>query len=325
MRQIGTISEHGEAERFAAYLITQGIAVQAEQDGDAWTIWVRDEDRVEAAKDSLQHFCEDPQDPRYARVVDEANSLLQQEVQRREQARRNLMDIRRRWGSARPRSGPLTRAVLILCVAMFVLSGFGTARNSMVRRTLGFLNTARPFDERTSPWSDRLADIRDGQVWRLVTPIFLHHDPLHLVFNLLMFHVFASRIEERLGTARLGGLILLIALVSNLAQGLAPSNWDAFSGGPNFVGISGVVYGLFGYVWIKSLFEPELGMFVSGSTVAILLAWMFLGIFGLLDTALSSAATTGGSVRIANTAHVVGLLVGTTLAWLPQLRHTGRN
>jgi GlpG protein len=321
MRHIGTISERGDAERFAAYLITQGISVQAEPDGDAWAVWVRDENRVEAAKELLRHFQEHPHDSRYDRVVREAASLLQQESQRRERSRRNLIDIRHRWGSTRSRNNPLTRAILVLCVLVFVLAGFGAGNNSTVRRTLGFRNTARPSDEQANPWRDRLVDITQGQVWRLVTPIFLHHDILHLVFNLLMFHVFASGIEERLGTLRLGWLVLLVALASNLAQGLAPASWGAFSGGPYFVGISGVVYGLFGYVWIKTLVEPELGMFVSGSTVAILIAWLFLGVFGILDTALSSSA---GSVKIANTAHVVGLLAGLVLAWLPHLWHPRR-
>ena len=44
------------------------------------------------------------------------------------------------------------------------------------------------------------------------------------------------------------GLVLVIAALSNLGQ--------YFVSGPNFCGISGVVYGLFGYIWMKGRFDP---------------------------------------------------------------------
>ena len=314
MRQIGQVPQQAAAERFTAYLITQGIAAQAEHQGETWAVWVRNEDQVTPAREAFRQFAEHPDDPRYDRVVHEASLLLQQEAARQTQARRNIVEVRARWSRTGKRKNPLTNVILGLCAAVFVLTGFGADRTSSAQRMLGFRNTARLAGQDGDQLSDRLVDIERGQVWRLVTPIFLHHDILHLIFNLLMFQVFASRIEDRLGTVRLAWMVLVIALVSNTAQGLAPSSWGAFGGSPFFLGISGVVYGLFGYVWMKTMYEPELGLFVSGTTVALLLAWMFLGLFGLLDGAVPHAANEPAAhVGIANLAHVVGLFTGLVL------------
>ena len=62
--------------------------------------------------------------------------------------------------------------------------------------------------------------------------------------------------EARQGTWRLASLVVVIAALSNLGQ--------YYVSGPNFFGISGVVYGLFGYIWMKGKFDPASGLFVNG-------------------------------------------------------------
>ena len=64
-----------------------------------------------------------------------------------------------------------------------------------------------------------------------------------------------------------------------------------------FGGMSGVVYALFGYVWMKGRYEPEQGMILHPSTVQTMLLWLVLCMTGFLG-------------NIANAAHVVGLVAG---------------
>ena len=118
-----------------------------------------------------------------------------------------------------------------------------------------------------------LASLAKGELWRAVTPIFIHLDWLHIVFNMIMFFQFGALIESLKGTVRLGGLILVIAVISNVAQAVGPEAWG---GHHAFGGMSGVVYGLFGYVWVKSTFCPEPGFSTSQGTVIILIGWLFL-------------------------------------------------
>ena len=66
--------------------------------------------------------------------------------------------------------------------------------------------------------------------------------------------------------------------------------------------MSGVVYGLFGYVWMKGKYDPGEGMFLHPSTIMIMLFWF--------------AFCFVGPMNIANGAHAGGLAVGTLWGYL---------
>ncbi|NCD23828.1 MAG: rhomboid family intramembrane serine protease, partial [Spartobacteria bacterium] len=102
-------------------------------------------------------------------------------------------------------------------------------------------------------------------------------------------------LEAKLGTARFAAMVAVVALVSNLAQYLA--------GGAGFGGMSGVIYGLFGYLWVRGKRDFRFGVFLSPLTAGLLMVFLALGIFGLLGPT-------------ANAAHFSGLLVGGALGWL---------
>ena len=74
--------------------------------------------------------------------------------------------------------------------------------------------------------------------------------------------------------------------------------------------MSGVVYGLFGFVWVKSIVDPQFGFRIPQSSIIIMMVWLFgcmfaeqLGI-GIFPT------------NVANWAHGIGLLVGMVVAYL---------
>ena len=130
-----------------------------------------------------------------------------------------------------------------------------------------------------------------------MTPIFLHFGPLHLLFDMYMLYLLGSLVEARRGSWLLAGLVLASAVASNVGQ-----YWQH---GPNFGGMSGVDYALFGYCWMQSRFDPRRDIFISPRTVAMLMLWLFICMFS------KSAGD------IANTAHVVGLAIGLAAGYLP--------
>src|SRR5262249_2296939 len=111
------------------------------------------------------------------------------------------------------------------------------------------------------------AMIRHGEPWRLVTSIFPHVDILHLVFNVYWFWVFGTLVEEVFGHIKTISLIGLFALASGAFD------YALWEGG---VGLSGVVYGLFGLLWILSARDERFRDAVDKRTVQLFVAWFFI-------------------------------------------------
>jgi GlpG protein len=305
MRQVGSLPDQREAERFAAYLVTQGIDAHAEQDTHDWAVWVRDEDLLDQARVSLGQFKMDPDDSRYRGVERDAEVIRREEFHRRAAAQKNLIEMRGRWRLPTAGRSPLTMTVIAMSILVTVFGGLGKAQVGIGKSINQQLCFCAPADYVASN-KNPLASLAKGELWRAVTPIFIHLDWLHIAFNMIMFFQFGALIESLKGTVRLGGLILAIAVISNVAQAVGPEAWG---GTPAFGGMSGVIYGLFGYVWIKSTFCPEPGFRTSQGTVVILLGWLFL-------------CMTGAIGPIANIAHVVGLVIGMVVAYVPSFwRH----
>lgn len=319
MRQIGSISEEFDARRFAAHLVTIGIQAHVEQDGDAWAVWVKDENLIESAAEELEQFRLDPKASRYQRAFQQAEDIHRNEQQRREKARKNVVEMRGRWKSGLPVGGTPRRAPLVfvligISVVVSLLTGLGEERSGTMQQLL----FSQPDVAQNVPVfpDNGFEQILQGQIWRLITPIFIHFGLLHIIFNMLVLYVFGSQIEDRRGTARFGLFVLLIAVISNVGQYLYGEH-VAHSPTPTFFGgMSGVNYGLFGYIWIKSRFEPALGLRVSTFNVLIMFAWLFLGIFREAGaTSLSFMPE-----HMGNAAHGIGFLVGVIVAYAPLVR-----
>jgi GlpG protein len=84
-------------------------------------------------------------------------------------------------------------------------------------------------------------------------------------------------------------LVIVFAVVSNLAQ-----YWMK---DPAFGGMSGVVYGLFGYVWIHDKYEFGTRYQLPPNVIAISLTWYVVCLLGLIGS-------------VANWAHSGGLFAG---------------
>ena len=137
-----------------------------------------------------------------------------------------------------------------------------------------------------------------GQYWRFITPIFLHFGLVHLVFNSLWLSMLGSRIEHLNGSSHFILLVLVTGAVSNMAQYL-------WSGSIYFGGMSGVVYALLGYIWIKHKLVPNPVSQLPPGIVGFMLGWLAVCMTGIVDVVLG--------VGVANAAHLGGLVIGMLL------------
>ncbi len=313
MRMLGTIEGQAKAEKFVSHLLTMDISTHVEAeagDKDLWDIWIRDEDRIDVAKKELITFLANPTDVRYQDAYKAAQEILLKKSKQSELAAKN---IRRGLPRIGPNRGipPITLTLVILCSVLSLLSNFSKPTNDslisrLIYKQLSFVDKIA-FDESQK---DPFVNIRRGEVWRAISPIFLHGDPIHLLLNMILLIQLGRVLETREGSTRYGMLVIVIAILSNLFQGGMPMQGplpEAFRGTPFFVGISGVVYGLFGYQWIKSSLRPDLLPVFPPMLVIIMLLWLAAGFIGALE-----------SIRVANLAHFGGLLAGAGLGWIGQ-------
>jgi GlpG protein len=275
MRRIGQIDAKGDAERFANHLMAFGITSDITKQPDGvFSIWVHEEKHLDRSRQELLRYLDNPTSSEYSKTI-EAGQQLKSTLKAEEKAAKRVeKQVQRKL---RPSSPRLTVTLIVLCLLVAVISSVGSNREAM---TFLFIS------EYISPV---LPEVRQGQVWRLFSPMLMHFGVLHIVFNLLWLWDLGRRIEWRKGSFYFAAMVLTISMFSNLAQ--------YFYTGPVFGGMSGVVYGLLGFLWIKGRFDPMDQLGVPDRTMYIMLGWLFLCMTGLLGP-------------VANTAHVVGLLMG---------------
>jgi len=137
---------------------------------------------------------------------------------------------------------------------------------------------------------------------------------MHLAFNVFALYSFGSLIEDRRGSRFLFLLVLALAVLSNVGQAME-SNYRGHI--PLFGGISGVVYGLFGYVFIKARFDNKEPYYLSPGTAFLAMLWFTLCILRGIPPFSSLLADV--IPPIANSAHAVGLFAGAAIAYFPLL------
>lgn len=123
------------------------------------------------------------------------------------------------------------------------------------------------------------AEIRRGQLWRLVTSIFPHLDILHLAFNLYWLWILGTPVERVYGHAR------TLALFFLLAVGASSLDFAFDRGG---VGLSGVGYGLFGLLCVVSDRDERLRGAINQRTVKLFIGWFVICIITTITHTLSS-------------------------------------
>ena len=156
------------------------------------------------------------------------------------------------------------------------------------------------------PFPPLFEKIRQGQVWRIITPCFLHKGFLHIIFNMLWLWVLGKQMEERISRWKYLLFVLIVGAISNISQYLMS--------GPYFLGFSGVIMGMVGFIWVRQKIAPWEGYPLPKATVLFLL-FFILAMLGLqiFSFFFELAGRMPFSPNIANTAHIAGAIVGAIL------------
>ena len=139
--------------------------------------------------------------------------------------------------------------------------------------------------------------IMEGEIWRLITPIFMHSGFAHVLFNSFSLVLFGPALEQMLGRGKFLFVYLGAGIIANIATLLLePLPYI-------HVGSSGAIFGLFGYYISIIIFRKNM---LSQQNSQIILTLCGLG---LVMTFLQP--------NINITAHLFGLLGGFLLGAIP--------
>lgn len=234
-------------------------------------VWLADESQAERVRAELARFLENPADPRYLAASWQAGHTGSGLHYRRYPF----------FAALRERAGPVTWVMMIACVVVFIAMQILGDQEVM-------LWLAWPFDPTLK-----------FEFWRYFTHALMHFSLMHILFNLLWWWYLGGAVEKRLGSGKLIVITLISALLSGYVQ-------QKFSG-PWFGGLSGVVYALMGYVWLRGERDPQSGIYLQRGLIIFALIWIVAGWFDLFG------------MSMANGAHIAGLAVGLAMAFVDSL------
>ena len=338
MRLIGVFEEKKGGARFYSFLQRESVEAVYEalpQKEGLFQLWVIEEEDVERATHWFKEFQKNPEDPRFfleKHPIDRQLSLgLQEKSESTKEYLGSYVNLKERVKA----KTPWTRLMLALCILFYIWNHYELSNDDQKRAApnagrLTPLMLQLSYDvpiglDKDSNWeglygmalkklrsedvsqsSPLFVKIRQGEVWRLFTPIFLHLNFTHIFFNMVALSILGAQIEERMKGWQYLLLTLVIGMISNTFQYLMS--------GPFFMGCSGVICGFAGFIWMRQRVAPWEGYPLQRG------AFTFLAVFVLGMALLQSVifflarfSTVPFSVGIANTAHLSGAVAGMIL------------
>lgn len=341
MRRIGSISDPRLARRLCDYLQTQSIEARtdtdeggsgtpnqasgigtdsgsaAEADTTAYDIWVREERDLDRAREIFRAFKQSPEDSKYD-VSKEAEAIRRKkdrETKRRiTQQKKAQQTLQRRggFGGRSPMSGsiPVTIGLIVIATIVSFATSFGSPRQSREPNTLSLeqkiffaFSSVDPRDYVAT--GDPFVSVKQGQLWRVITPMLLHGAIFHLAFNMIALYTLGSVVERLHGSVFLAALLLVSQIGGQLTQMSLPMLPlpPILQESPLAIGASGAVFGVFGFIWIRPRVQGGYPVEIPPVNVAFMLGFLFLCMTPLIQ-------------GIANGAHLGGLVIGVLVARL---------
>jgi GlpG protein len=294
LRKLAALASPELARQFRFYLYNQGIEAneEGESEQEQCEIWILADEEVAAAQQCLQDFSRNPEDRQIAEAVGQGKKRFEQGIKEQraaEKAAARHASVQNSLLSA----FPVTCVVIAITTVFFIFSYIGSAHE--ITKFLLFSTSYGDYVLREKSFQE----IFSGQIWRLITPIFLHKGIFHIFFNLIWFWSFARHIEGQISSRKLAWLLLAISIPSNIAFYLVA--------GPAFGGLSGVNYGLYAYLWYRGNYSTELSLRPDPGLGQFFVVWYIICL---------GMSLLGGMIgmKVANSIHGMGALMGILVA-----------
>ena len=192
--------------RFSAWLLSQGVYHRiVEEAGEQWVLMREDADH-DAVREVFTRYLSEP--------------AFQQQLDAQPMGpwrlRNSLVSVmpRASW-----REAPVMYLVLAFALLVGLLTGFGDGgpllRALLIIDPFQVDHALRSTDQRLS---GLMLMLQEGQLWRLVSPDFLHFSIPHFIFNALMIWYLGGQLEARKGSIYWVVFFIAVSLTANIAQ-----------------------------------------------------------------------------------------------------------
>lgn len=275
MRKIGELNSDKLAQHFGHYLSSIGIENQIEEaEGNRWIIWVLSEDQVAQATQDFAKFKNNPINPAFlsAAVREFLHGKLEEttpptpppapttplptspETEEPETGDRYPLKEVVWFASA----AKITLFLVLVSIVVAILTKLG--KNEALMQWLVISKSNLTSD---TAWWQILPEVRSGQIWRLVTPIFINYSIFPIVMTSLWMLELSVQIENWEGKLFFLFFVLAIAIISNIAQYLLS--------GPQFGGTTAIAFASLSFIWIRKRREPLVVPYSWGGATAIVM------------------------------------------------------
>lgn len=271
MKKLTSREDRREAQFLRDALVGGDVAASLKLEANGgYGIWVDAEGDMPLAEELLAAFVADPRDPRIADLAARAGVTRRTRTAEEREAQRRTE--RAQADQARAQAAPLVGTVSLGVIVLSAVVTYFTDWGELHGDLFGFNWPA----------------ILHGEWWRLFLPIVFHMGGMHLFFNLLWMYQLGSAIEYHFRSRYLLMQVLMFGVGGVLAEG--------FIARSSAMGLSGVVYGMLGFVWVRGRLDPRSPIVLPQSTIIFMLFWMLLGFLEVIP--------------MANWAHAGGLVLG---------------
>lgn len=289
MNRVSKVSIEIDLSRFSHWLHSQGVQHRIVEEHGEQAIYIQNEGLKDQVLLALERYIDEPEVHQKLDEWVSVNSAKSRKIN-------NPSYSQSMYLRASPSQAPIIFLLMIISLIVAFVSDFGHGgpfiRHFLILDPLT-LNT--DLSSASDRWYGLLDTLAAGEVWRVISPDFIHFNVMHITFNLLMLWVLGGQLEIKKGSASFLALVIFVSIVSNVAQ-LLETNYL-------FGGMSGVVYGLVGYCWLWRYVQPNI--FFPDALLKFSLFWLVLGYTPLTEWL--------GLGKMANAAHLYGLLAG--LLW----------
>lgn len=293
MNRVAALPIDRDLRPLLAAMSRQGIRHRVVEESGAQVLWVDNDDDAARAQELVQQFLELQAQGKLQGTSPQAD------LRGYFPMKKYLNDgLRAIW------TAPVTCVLIALALLVALVSQLGTRLNPVA-----FLFYPAP-QLGADPGLMSLITIFGqldgmGEMLRTLTPMLLHFGAVHLVFDVLWLWYFGRMIEGSQSSVVYLLVVLFTAYISNTTQYI----WTYSS---NFGGLSGVVYGLLGYIWMWQTVVPWGRLRLPNSMIGVLIVMLVLmEVFA--GAWIATAAHIGGLVS--------GMAAGALVAGIYRMRH----